>query len=183
MFLASSLLCASPVADAQSRPAAGPAEQGNRPAAAAAAPKVTPITQAVVAAGVLACSSRVDQVTRFLLTGNETAALLFNLNENQAPDRQMVTISMEVKPPDAPPSYATATFSPNAAGGCDAIYEMATVWPKKCAAVRQEQLKELQNSAPLGKSTQVMSLGPRSKVFLTDVPGNQCLAVKKEIVQ
>ncbi|MGD0231958.1 MAG: hypothetical protein ABSC19_16650 [Syntrophorhabdales bacterium] len=101
------------------------------------APGVSPVTQMAVNMGVLSCASRVNQVINFLRgSGQETGAFIFN--PPAQPDQSMFSVSMEVPGGGATSAYATATFAPNQANGCGAVYETVAYWPLACDQVAQK---------------------------------------------
>lgn len=164
---------------AQAEPA--PAERA-RPAPAAATPApsaVNAITQAAVSKGVLACAGRVNQVTDFL-TGGKPAGVFLFLPPAQ-PDQRLLSVSVEAGAID-PPAYVSASFAPNQANGCGAVYEAVAYWPQACDKVAAGQFAELKRGPVLRKSIQVLEgAGPGSRVFLMPA-GAGCVSIKKEVV-
>jgi len=143
-----------------------------------AAPGVTPVTQALVSQGVLACASRINQVTSFLGNGNQLGATLLGIPGQ--PDQRMVSVSMELLSPDKTSAYASASFAPNQANGCGAVYEAVIYWPQSCDAVAARQFPQAKKLKVLQKSIQSLESGP-AKVFLMPA-GSGCVSIKKEIV-
>lgn len=143
-----------------------------------AATGVNPVTQALVSQGVLACASRINQVTSFLGNGNQSAAMLFGIPGQ--PDQRMVSVSLELLAPDKSSAYASASFAPNQANGCGAVYEAVIYWPQSCDVVASRQFPQARKLKVLQKSIQPLESGP-AKVFLMPA-GSGCVSIKKEIV-
>ena len=143
-----------------------------------AAPGVNPVTQALVGQGVLSCASRINQVTSFLANGNQSGAMLFGIPGQ--PDQRMVSVSMELVSPDKTSAYASASFAPNQANGCGAVYEAVIYWPQNCDVVASRQFPQAKKLKVLQKSIQPLESGP-AKVFLMPA-GSGCVSIKKEIV-
>lgn len=154
------------------------------PALAADAPPaasgVNAITQAVVGHGVLACAGRVNQVTQFVTGGQAAGALLFQIPGQ--PDQRLVSLSMEVAQKDGPVAYASASFAPNQANGCGAVYEAVVYWPQPCESVAARQFAEAKKGRLLQKSIQVLDApAGGARVFLMPA-GSGCVSIKKETV-
>jgi len=176
-------------ADKQKAPAkAAPAAPANNAAPAAAAkpaqPKAggaNPITQAFVSKGVLNCTSRINQVTSFLTNSSVSkGAFLFMSDAN--PDNQMVSTSIEVINADKKSAYTSATFAPNQAIGCGALYEAISWWPDKCEVVANKQFAGKKATSKLKQNIEILDIGPTSRVFLMPT-GDGCISIKKELVQ
>jgi hypothetical protein len=159
------------------------AAEGTEPkpaAAPAATPSNThPITQAAVKAGVLACAARVNQVANFLTANSQSGAFLFT--PGAQPDQRLFSTSLEVSSPNTPPAYASASFAPNQANGCAALYETVSYWPSACDKVAAQQFAGLKDGGKLGTRTQLLVLGPSSRVFLMPA-GTGCVSIKKEVI-
>lgn len=127
------------------------------------APPPNGITQAAMNAGVNSCAGRINQVTNFLLTGSTGAgATIFLPNDN--PDRQLFSTSIEIPLKDNT-AYASASFAPNQASGCNGMYETVVYWPQNCAQVAEKQFGAFQKAAPLSKNIAVRESGTTVKVF------------------
>lgn len=154
----------------------GPAIAADAPAAQ---PGVNSITQAVVNAGALACASRVNQVTNFLSSGSPNGAFLF---APTAPaDQRLTSVSMEIANKDAPVAYASASFAPNQANGCGAVYEAVVYWPQSCDVVAAKQFGNTKKGRVLLKSVQALELEGATRIFLMPA-GSGCVSIKKEVV-
>lgn len=138
-----------------------------------------PITQAAVRAGVLSCSARINQVASFLTANSQSGAFLFTPGAQS--DQRLFSTSLEVSGPNAPPAYASASFAPNQANGCGALYETVAYWPNGCDKVAAQQFAGLKDGGKLGNRTQVLVLGPSSRVFLMPA-GSGCVSIKKEVI-
>jgi hypothetical protein len=92
----------------------------------------------------------------------------------------MVSVSMELLSPDKTSAYASASFAPNQANGCGAVYEAVIYWPQSCDAVAARQFPQAKKLKALQKSIQSLESGP-AKVFLMPA-GSGCVSIKKEIV-
>jgi hypothetical protein len=163
---------------AQTKPAPPKAPAPAEPAPAAA-PAANAITQAAVAKGMLACAGRVNQVTDFATGGKPAGVFLFV--PPAQPDQRLFSVSIEAGVID-PPAYVSASFAPNQANGCGAVYEAVAYWPQGCDKVAAKQFAELKRGPVLQKTIQVLEgAGPHSRVFLMPAGGG-CVSIKKEIV-
>lgn len=143
------------------------------------APPVSSITQAAVQSGVLTCAGRINQVAGFLTAGSQSAAYLFT--SPSEPDQRIFSTSLEIAGPGAPVAYASASFAPQQANGCGALYETVTYWPLSCGEVGTRQFSGLQASSRLGSALTVLQSGT-VRVFL--MPADKgCVAIRKEIIQ
>ena len=144
------------------------------------APPPNGITQAAMKAGVNACAGRINQVTNFLITGSQgTGATIFLPNDN--PDKQLFSASIEI-PLKNNTAYASVSFAPNQASGCNGMYETVIYWPQNCAQVAEKQFSSFQKTNALSKTIAVLESGTTVKVFLMPT-GNGCVSIKKEIVR
>lgn len=155
-----------------------PAVAGQAVATEQAAPGANPVTQALVGQGVLSCASRINQVTSFLTNGNQSGAMLFGIPGQ--PDQRMVSVSMELLAPDKTTAYASASFAPNQANGCGAVYEAIIYWPQSCDVVANRQFSQAKKLKVLQKSIQPLESGP-AKIFLMPA-GSGCVSIKKEVI-
>lgn len=167
-----------PMALAQEKaaPPPAPAQSAPRPASA-----VNPITEAAVKSGVLACTSRVNQVSNFLLDGSQGAGATMFTPPADA-DRRLFSVSMEVPVTNGPTAYASASFAPNQANGCGAMYETIVYWPEPCDAVAEKNFSDLKRSGALSKTIAVLGGAPATTIFLMPA-GAGCVSIKKEVVQ
>ena len=140
--------------------------------------EVSPITQAAVKAGVLACTSRVNQISSFLIKDNQSGAFLFTTPDR--PDHHVFSTSMEIRPPHISAIYATASFVPNPDGGCDAVYDTVEYVAQACADIGKQNFKGTA-SGLLKKDILVYNTGD-VKYFLMPA-GQGCLVIKKEILK
>ena len=144
-------------------------------------PSVSAVTQAAVNAGVLSCAGRINQVTNFLSMGSQgTGATLYVPAVD--PDRKMISVSLEILNANMPSAYAGASFAPNQANGCGAIYEAVAYWSMKCGEVAAKQFAGLKQSGVMRKEITMLDGGPELKVFLMPA-GSGCISIKKEVVQ
>ena len=135
----------------------------------------------VFSAGVRNCAARVDQVTNFLTKGTQSSALLFV--PEREPDNMMVSISAEVQAEGVPRAYASATFSPNTAIGCGAIYETVQYWSESCKDVAAKAFKGGRPGGPLGSEISILTIGPWARVFLIRATSTSCVTIKKEVLK
>jgi hypothetical protein len=141
----------------------------------------TPIAVAAAKAGVLGCAGRIDQVSQFIGANSKVGAYFF------APppptDQRLVSFSYEVQPQtkDAPLAYASASFAPNQANGCGAMYEAVVYWPQNCDAVAAKQFAQLRKGRSLQTNILVLESETPARVFLMPA-GRGCVSVKKELV-
>lgn len=142
---------------------------------------VNPITQAAVSIGVLSCTSRVNQVTNFLGGGSpETGAFIFAPPAD--PDQSVFSVSMEVPGGEVPSAYASATFAPNQANGCGALYETVAYWSFSCDQVAQKQFPGMKRIRELRQNITVIGGASPARVFMMPA-GAGCVTIKKEIVR
>jgi len=144
-------------------------------------PSVNPITQAVVKGGALQCASRVNQVTNFLISGSQGMGAHLYVPAIE-PDRKMVSVSLEIQNENVPFAFASASFAPNQANGCGAMYEAVAYWNMKCDDVASKQFTGLKKVGSLRKEIIALDGGPVVKVFLMPA-GSGCVSIKKEVVQ
>ena len=150
------------------------------PAQQSASPSVNGITQAAVKSGVLACASRINQVANFLTAGSQGIGALLFVSPLD-PERQLVSVSMEIPVANASTAYASASFAPNQANGCG-MYESVSYWSQSCDEVSVSKFSEFKKTGVLAKTLAVLDGGQASKVFLMPA-GSGCVSIKKEIVQ
>ena len=77
--------------------------------------------------------------------------------------------------------YASASFAPNQANGCGAIYEAIVYWPQKCDAVATKQFAQFKRGRSLQKDILVLESETPARIFLMPA-GSGCLSIKKEVV-
>ena len=139
------------------------------------------IATVMFATGVRNCAARIDQISNFLTNRTRSSALLF-LPEKE-PDNSMVSVSLEVQGEGIPRAYGSASFSPNTAIGCSAMYETVQYWPESCNAVAAKHFKGAVSSGSLGGEIGVFSIGPSARVFLMRATGSSCVSIKKEVLK
>jgi hypothetical protein len=165
-------------ADKAAKPAAPPPQA---PAAQAAQSNVNGITRAAVSNGVLACTSRINQVTNFLTAGVQgVKAVLFIPTKD--PDRQMISISMEIPTKEAASAYASASFAPNQANGCGGMYETVVYWPQTCDEVARKNFATFKKIDAFSQNITVLDGGETMKIFLMPA-GTGCISIKKELIR
>jgi hypothetical protein len=150
------------------------------PLAQQAAPKSNVITQAAVQAGVLACTSRINQVANFLTANAQNGVFLFV--PSNTPDLHTFSTSLEIVPPNSSSLYASASFSPISGGGCDAVYDTVQFIQDTCFNVMANRLKVKGTPGPLKKDILVLKVGT-ARLFLMPAGTNGCIVIKKEVVQ
>lgn len=144
------------------------------------APPPNGITQAAMKAGVNSCAGRINQVTNFLITGSTGAgATVFLPNDN--PDRQLFSASIEIPLKDNT-AYASVSFAPNQASGCNGMYETVVYWPQNCTQVAEKQFSAFQKTNALSKNIAVRESGTTVKIFLMPA-GTGCVSIKKELIR
>ena len=146
-----------------------------------AAPNLNTITQAAIKAGVKSCAVRINQVENFLATGSQGYSSLMFLPANN-PDFQMFSVSMEIPLKDASSAYASASFAPRQANGCDGMYETVVFWPQKCSEVAGKNFDKFKEIGVLSQNITVLDGGVSTKVFLLSA-GTGCVSIKKEVVR
>lgn len=167
------------MATAEEKPAAAPSKT-QTPVSKPAASNVNNITQAAVNAGVLSCTSRINQVANFLTAGTQGTGALMFLPLNY-PDQQMFSTSMEIPLKDSF-AYASASFAPNQVSGCTGMYESVVYWPQKCTEVAEKNFGTLKKMGLLVKNINILDGGVSTKVFLMPA-GAGCVSIKKEIIR
>ena len=140
---------------------------------------VNSVTQAAVASGVLSCASRINQVTQFISGPNPSGAALF-ASPSQS-DQQLTSISMEIAPKEGASAYGSASFAPNQANGCGAVYEAIVYWPQNCNIVASKQFASATKGPLLHKSIMTLETGSPARIFLMPA-GSGCVSIKKEVL-
>jgi hypothetical protein len=143
-------------------------------------PDVNPVTQAAVKAGILSCAVRVNQVMNFITPGGQSSAHLFLPGSQH--DKSLFSVSLEWKGKDNPTAYASATFAPNQANGCGALYETVIYWNERCETLASRQFGSLKSAGVLAGNISVLDGGAALKIFLMRA-GQGCISIKKEMVQ
>jgi hypothetical protein len=169
-----------PMATAEEKPKAESSKkqaQVSKPASS----DLNNITQATVKAGVLSCSSRINQVANFLTAGTKDSRAFIFLPPNY-PDQQLISTSMEIMGKDDSFAYASASFAPNQANGCTGMYETVAYLPQKCTEVAEKNFGTFKKMGLLAKNISVLDGGGSTKVFLMPA-GIGCVSIKKEIVR
>lgn len=144
-------------------------------------PEVNAITQAIVKAGILSCASRVNQVVNFLAAGVQNVNTMLFMTPNN-PDQQLISISMEIPSKNAVSAYASASFAPNQANGCGAVYETVVYWPLECNALAERNFSALKRIGAFSNSIVTLDGGAYTKIFLMPA-GAGCVSIKKEIIR
>jgi hypothetical protein len=139
------------------------------------------IATAMFGSGVRNCATRIDQISNFLTKGTRSSALLFIPDRD--PDNSMSSVSLEVQGEGIPRAYGSATFSPNTAIGCSAMYETVQYWPESCNAVAAKHFKGAVSTGSLGGEIGMFNIGPSARVFLMRATGSSCVSIKKEILK
>jgi hypothetical protein len=139
------------------------------------------IATAMFSSGVRNCATRIDQISNFLTKGTRSSALLFL--PDREPDNSMVSASLEVQSEGTPRAYASATFSPNTAIGCSALYETVQYWNESCNTVAAKHFKGAPPSGALASEIAMLTIGPSARVFLMRVSGSACVSIKKEVIK
>lgn len=155
------------------------------PAAAVQAvnPQVNGITQAAVQAGVLSCTSRINQVANFLAAGTQQSAvnaLMFMPANN--PDQHLISFSMEIPAKENASAYTSASFAPNQANGCGGMYEAIVYWPQSCKDLAEQTYGNLKKINGFSKNMTVLDGGMATRIFLLPA-GAGCVSIKKEVIQ
>ncbi len=139
---------------------------------------VTAVTEAAVRGGVLACARRIEQVMKFLTAGTANGAILSLAPEQ--PDQNVFSVSLEVARSTGAPAYVTASFFPNADGGCSAVYDSVEYSTHSCVATQKIYLPAAKPLPVIMKDIGILEAGT-VKVFFVPV-NNGCAVVKKEVV-
>lgn len=162
-----------------------PAAEETQTPAPTPSPQVAPstvsaITQAAVKAGVLACTSRINQVATFLTAGVPGVNAMLHMLPNK-PDQQLISVSVEIPQKEAASAYASASFAPNQANGCGGMYETVVYWPEQCDEVAGKKFSGLKKIERFSKSFTVLDGGLTTKIFLMPA-GSGCVSIKKALV-
>lgn len=144
-----------------------------------ASPAVNPVTQAAVQAGVLACVSRINQVTTFLTADNKSSAFLFV--PQRQPDQSIFSVSLGIESEKATTKYASASFAPTTNGQTSAVYDTVEYVSLSSAEVERKTFKDLKRKGNLGKDIVILDGGPVT-IFLMPA-GSGCIVIKKEVAQ
>jgi hypothetical protein len=161
-------------------PARPPASTAGSPAPTVG-PDASPITQAAAKAGVISCDGRINQVSNFLTSGAEKTGF-FEFIPPTKPDQNIFSVSMELQGKDGAFAYASASFAPNQADGCGALYEQVAYWPMSCTEVAQKLFSGMAREGELLKNITVLVGPPTVRVFLMPA-GAGCTSIKKEVVR
>lgn len=146
------------------------------------APAIGPLVAQVAAnAGVQTCAGRIEALSQFISANSDTGAYFFVPPSD--PNQRLVSFSYEVTPDDArlPSAYASASFAPNQANGCGAIYEAIVYWPESCNGVARTQFSQFRAGRSMQKNILVLENETPTRVFLMPA-GTGCVSVKKELV-
>ena len=146
----------------------------------AASQAVHPITQAAEQAGVLTCTSRINQISNFLTTGTRTGAVLSFASNG--PDQHTFSASLEIIPPSSPSLYASTSFTPTPSGGCDAVYDTVQFLPQSCSSMISDRFKLTETPGVIKRSISIVNAGT-VKFFLMPAGANGCVVIKKEVVK
>lgn len=154
--------------------------QGAEPTAVDTSNGVNGITQAAVAKGVLSCAARINQVTQFVAGGLPFGAMLFAIPGQ--PDQRLNSVSLEMLQKDGASAYASASFAPNQANGCGAVYEAVAYWPDACSVVATKRFAGMSRVRALHKSITMLAANGGATVFLMPAGPAGCVSIKKELV-
>ena len=163
---------------------AAPQPAAPQPAQAAtpAAGQGKALSEVLARAGVVTCGPRVEQIGDFLLQQGEAGAFLF-LPES-APNQRQVGVALEIATPGAGPSaYASAEFSPEAAGGCGASYQAISYWPVACPELARTTFAASKSLGMLKRNIQMLELTALGRVFLMPAGAAGCVAIKRELLR
>jgi hypothetical protein len=148
----------------------------SKPEAATANP-VNSITPIALQQGAISCVGRVNQLSNFLGFGPQAGAVL--MTPASQPDQHILPIAMEV-PLEGTVAYIAATFAPNQANGCGAVYDAVVYWKQGCDVVASKQFAALKRVGQMKADIAVLDGGPATKVFLMPA-GSGCVSIKKEV--
>jgi hypothetical protein len=137
------------------------------------------IADIAVKAGVKSCTDRIDQVTNFLTTGLKSGAVFFAPPSDA--DKRLISFSLGLEMPGGKVAYASETFAPNQANGCDSMYETVVYWEEGCADVAKRQFATFRNTGVIVNSIMMLDSGTSVKIFLMPA-GSGCVAIKKEVL-
>lgn len=140
---------------------------------------VNSITQGFIAKGTKTCADRIDQITNFIGTGATTGAILYF--PASAPDKNLVSVSLEAVDKDKKSAYASANFAANGAGGCSAVYDAVTWWPDSCENVASKQFAEKKLIGKLKENINMVEIDKNARAYLLPTKDG-CVSIKKEIV-
>jgi hypothetical protein len=143
-------------------------------------PSINNITQAAVQSGVLACSSRIEQVSNFVTQNTRSGAFLFT--PPSEPDQRLLSGSLEITNPNNTMGYVSMSFAPNQANGCGALYETVTYANNSCKDVLAKDYPNVKPSGKLGQQTTMLDIGPASRIFLMPATDKACIIIKKEVL-
>lgn len=177
LFIVSTVSFAAEKSAAGVSPASSPQEVqvGQKPR-----PVAKRITDAAARAGVNACSSRMNQVTNFLVSEDSKGGAISFFPSSDA-DKRLVSVSIGLEMPGGQMAYASESFAPNQANGCDGMYETVVYWPEGCEEVAVRQFSSFKNYGVIGNNMIVLNGGADVRVFLVSA-GTGCVAIKKEVL-
>jgi hypothetical protein len=179
-FIATFASCAGGPFD-KAAPAQPAAKAGSPAPALGPEAAANPVVQAAAKAGVIACDGRINQVSSFLTSGAEKTGF-FQFLPPTKPDQNIYSVSMELQGKDGAFAYASASFAPNQADGCGALYEQVAYWPASCSEVAQKLFPGMTKEGELLKNITVLVGPPTVRVFLMPA-GSGCTSIKKEVVR
>lgn len=137
------------------------------------------ITSAILQAGVKNCAERINRVSNYQTAGQPFSAFIFMPPLDV--DQHQLSLSMEIVPNGEPLTYASSTFSPNAAGGCSSVSESVVYWGAPCDAVAARAFAGAPLQGNLLNNIRTLKLGDLARVYLMPA-GAGCISIKKELL-
>lgn len=139
------------------------------------------IAEAIQQMGDSKCASRVNQVTNFLGSNQNSGALLMTPAEGK-PNERIIPLVIEQINGNGSISLVSASFMPSGKEDlCQSTYDAITVWSDSCLMVAKKLYTDLEAERQLKNNVTVLSSSPKYKVFLLPV-GNMCVSLKKEVL-
>lgn len=139
------------------------------------------LAEAVQQMGDSKCVARVNQVTNFLGSNQNSGALLMTPAEEKTNER-IIPLVVEQINGNGSISFISASFMPSGKeDSCQATYDAITVWSESCLMVSKKLYTDLEAERQLKNNIAVLSSSSNYKVFLLPI-GNMCVSVKKEVL-
>lgn len=136
------------------------------------------IAEAAAQRGVVRCLGKIDALARSLAEKHDIGVFIFN--DLAGPDSRTVSISMELSPsPSGGSAYASASFTPNALGGCEVLVESVLYWSSRCALVGLAY-PGYESTGPLLANIEARSPTGSARLFLMPA-GTGCISIEKSV--
>jgi hypothetical protein len=139
------------------------------------------LAKAVHKMGNVDCSNLVNQVTESVGFSSRSGAFVIT-QPNQQPNNHIIPIVIEQPMKQEGVAFISATFAPNQREGCQASYDVLTVWKKSCPQLLAEQYKDIEFIGALKQDINIFASSDHARVFLMQA-GGMCVSIKKELIK